>query len=48
MTGAPALWIEEEQVAAHVALIEAIDILQQGFASQARGEIEALPKSHVA
>jgi ornithine cyclodeaminase len=48
MTVEPALWIDEEHVAAHVSLIEAIDIVQQGFASQARGEIETLGKRHVA
>ena len=43
-----ALWIGEEQVAANVSLAEAIDIVQQGFEEQARGEIVVLEKSHVA
>ncbi len=42
-----ALWIDEEQVAANVTLAEAIDIVQQGFEAQARGELAVLEKSHV-
>lgn len=42
-----ALWIDEEQVAANVTLAEAIDIVQQGFEAQARGEVTALQKSDV-
>ena len=42
-----ALWIDEEQVAANVSLAEAIDIVQQGFAAQARGEVSVLERSHV-
>lgn len=41
------LWIGEEQVAANVSLAEAIDIVQQGFEAQARGEVAVLEKSHV-
>jgi len=42
-----ALWIDEEQVAANVSLAEAIEIVQQGFAAQARGEVSVLERSHV-
>ncbi len=42
-----ALWIDEEQVAANVSLAEAIDIVQQGFEAQARGEVTALQKTDV-
>jgi alanine dehydrogenase len=48
MSAPEALWIDEEQVAANVSLIEAIDIIQQGFEAQARGDVMTLEKSHVA
>lgn len=47
-TESEALWIDEAQVAANVSLVEAIEIVQQGFVAQARGDATAMPKSHVA
>ncbi len=48
MTQFEALWVDEEQVAANVSLPEAIDIVQRGLETEARGEAVAMEKTHAA
>ena len=48
MTAGEALWIDEEQVAANVTLAEAVFMVEQAFASEAKGEAHAMERTHVA